>query len=1322
MDRILVCREKAIFSTSAVLLLIFTSFSSIVNNVAGESTSSGNSNDWIINAGEEIIRSAEALILDGNLIIRGKLTFTNVILKINSTFDGQFGIKVEENGTFEVYDSTITAFNHSFKYRFVVYGSMIIERSNVNYMWSDLNTTPPIGGIQIYSDNVKITNSNIGYSPIGIYVEFASPIISGNTIKNNVYGIYLWHSAPTISDNIIENNTYGIYGTNVPPVIQVISPNGGEIWRGVQVIRWSAYDPDNKDVVETVTIKYSINGVTWNLIVANTPNDGEYLCNTALFPDSANYLIKIEGSDGVLVGEDKSDGTFTIDNTPPVVTIISPEPRNYQYTDGPIPINYTVFDAIDPYPEKAVFLDNISFTLDYIDVDVLSLGAHELKIIAIDDAGNVGSAIVRFTVIKEDTFIELFDVSVDYGDSVFIVAVMTEDEKPLQNKTLSFYINNNFIGAKDTDELGRAVLQYTALLSPGLYSIKAEFIGDEMFNPSIAYANLTVGKEKTSIIYFGDLSVQYSDKVVLKALLTEDNLALAGKRIEFSLNGLIVGGAYTNNRGIAEIQVSIYQIPGNYTISAIFSGDDFYSSSSDSKPFTILKEVSIINYTGDLSAQYSDFVNLSVVLKDDDFTPIANKTVKFKIGNQTAEAITNEFGIAYVKFIINQSAGIYELKVEFEGDANYSGVIITRIFEIMKEGTVLFYIGETIGEYSDKVVLSAVLLDEDVITPYYALITTSPMFTTDPISLLRSFGIKGIEGKKIKFTIDNQSVEAITNEEGIASATITLLLPAGNYLVTAIFEGDDFYSCSQDSKIFTILRETTVLKYTGDTYGEYSDDVTLSAELRDEENESIVNREIIFTLGIQKAIAKTDDSGIAKTKIKLLQKPGKYKVTAEFLGDSFYLPSSDSKNFTIEKEETITKYIGDKKGQYTDEVLFKALLTDNENEPLPDKNITFTFNTLTIKTKTNDNGIAETKITLTQIPGEYVVTALFEGDEFYNSSSDTTKFIVEKEDTILTYTGDLSGQYSDEVKLSAVLADKDSLLGINERIVSFTLGRQFGINLTNVSGYCEVFIILDQIPDKYLVYANFTGDDYFLPCSTYEEFLIEKEDTVLSYFGDTEGQYSDKVVLKAELSDFDSGKGIEGRRIVFKIGEQLIETDTDKNGIATAYLTLEQKPGNYKVIARFDGDDYYLQSKDEKNFTILKEDTILEYTGELKAQYSDIAILSAKLMDEDSGIGIANRKILFTLGIQFATAITNNEGIATFSLKIEQIPKTYLLKTEFFGDNYYLSSSDEEIFEIEKEDTVLTYIGVFEAQYSDEAELKAKLTDMDSGEGIGHKL
>ncbi|MEW5759259.1 MAG: hypothetical protein AB1779_00660 [Candidatus Thermoplasmatota archaeon] len=124
-----VSKSKSIFSTSAVLLLIFTSFSSIVNNVAGENTNFENSHDWIINAGEEIIRTGETIILDGNLVIYGKMTFNRMILKLNSTFDGQYGIKVEENGKFEVYDSTLTALNPSYKFKFEVYGSMTIDNS-----------------------------------------------------------------------------------------------------------------------------------------------------------------------------------------------------------------------------------------------------------------------------------------------------------------------------------------------------------------------------------------------------------------------------------------------------------------------------------------------------------------------------------------------------------------------------------------------------------------------------------------------------------------------------------------------------------------------------------------------------------------------------------------------------------------------------------------------------------------------------------------------------------------------------------------------------------------------------------------------------------------------------------------------------------------------------------------------------------------------------------------------------------------------------------------------------------------------------------------
>ncbi|MEW5761469.1 MAG: Ig-like domain repeat protein, partial [Candidatus Thermoplasmatota archaeon] len=653
-------------------------------------------------------------------------------------------------------------------------------------------TTPPIGGIQIYSDNVKITNSNIGYSPVGIYVDFSSPIISQNMIKNNVYGIYLWHSAPTISDNIIENNTYGIYGTNVPPIIQVISPNGGEIWRGIKTILWSAYDPDNKDIVETVTIKYSIDGVTWNLIVENTENDGAHGWNTALFPDSTNYLIKIEGSDGVLVGEDKSDGVFTVDNTPPIVKIISPEDkREYQYTDGPIPINYTVEDAIDPYPEKAVFLDGDLTTLDYIDVDALSLGVHELKVIATDHAGNVATATVTFFVVKEGTILRVGDAIVEYNDSVILTAMLTDDDISPNNvvgRNISFYVNNESVGLAVTNTDGMASLSYIASVSPGTYTIKAEFEGDNVYEASSSTATLIVRKEVTITTYIGDFEGYCLDYTVLKASLTDDEYnPLANKEINFTL-GKQKASAITNNYGIAEVSIILIQVPGVYNLTAEFVGNDFYLSSSYSGIFTI-KEVrkkgTKIEYTGDTKGQYSDEVTLIAVLKDENNIPVPNKKIEFTLGVQKANATTDKNGIAKVSIRLEQPAGNYYIFAEFKEDAYYLGSNVTQPFSILHEDTILVYTGDLEGAYSDKVVVSAILTDPDN---------------------------GGIEGKNITFRIGSQSIIAKTNKTGFASAELILKQPSGTYAVRAEFEGDEYYLSSFDEKIFIIHKEETILK------------------------------------------------------------------------------------------------------------------------------------------------------------------------------------------------------------------------------------------------------------------------------------------------------------------------------------------------------------------------------------------------------------------------------------------------------------------------------------------------------------------------------
>lgn len=102
--------------------------------------------------------------------------------------------------------------------------------------------------------------------------------------------------------------------------LTVTSPNGGETWNvgTTQTISWSSQP------YGTVRILLSRDGgVTWQTIVASTPNDGSHPWVVS-GPPTTNALIKIVSNEVPSV-QDTSDGLFTIvDTSPPTVRVLDP--------------------------------------------------------------------------------------------------------------------------------------------------------------------------------------------------------------------------------------------------------------------------------------------------------------------------------------------------------------------------------------------------------------------------------------------------------------------------------------------------------------------------------------------------------------------------------------------------------------------------------------------------------------------------------------------------------------------------------------------------------------------------------------------------------------------------------------------------------------------------------------------------------------------------------------------------------------------------------------------------------------------------------------
>ncbi|MEW5954999.1 MAG: hypothetical protein AB1626_00480 [Candidatus Micrarchaeota archaeon] len=109
---------------------------------------------------------------------------------------------------------------------------------------------------------------------------------------------------------------------NTPPAITVTSPNGGEKWGGSHSIAWIASDADGDNF--SMQVLYSPdNGAAWTAI-ASSDNDGTEAFDTTASADGDQYLARVSGDDGEGTSFDDSDAAFSVDNTPPVTSIILP--------------------------------------------------------------------------------------------------------------------------------------------------------------------------------------------------------------------------------------------------------------------------------------------------------------------------------------------------------------------------------------------------------------------------------------------------------------------------------------------------------------------------------------------------------------------------------------------------------------------------------------------------------------------------------------------------------------------------------------------------------------------------------------------------------------------------------------------------------------------------------------------------------------------------------------------------------------------------------------------------------------------------------------
>jgi hypothetical protein len=413
------------------------------------------------------------------------------------------------------------------------------------------------------------------------------------------------------------------------------------------------------------------------------------------------------------------------------------------------------------------------------------------------------------------------------------------------------------------------------------------------------------------------------------------------------------------------------------------------------------------------------------------------------------------------------------MRARFEGDTKYDATIGDNTLTILKEDVVISDPSFTIV-YSDNATVTITMLDDDNESVLHQEDIELTLEFYHTVWHLRIRWDTFTHRFVVYWVRENVWTEIDRTTMINGSITFNVSIPedfsetAGDYSSRAVFDGNNRYNAASTYGTLTILKENVILSDPSFTVV-YMNSTTVTINVTDDDGEELIKYVpfgpfivqewemfLYYFNGTEWKLIGTErlSNGSVTFDISmpdnLMEMPGVYELMVYFNGNGTYNDAVRYGNLTIIGGETNLTYIGTSSGQYSDDVLLSAVLTDYFGAGMPNRTIMFILGNQTVNAVTNETGVATATVTLLQIPGNYILTAEFLGDEYYFASSISVNFTIERKDTILiAYDVVISDPVNDTLTI-VLMEDSTPIAGTN--IDFYINGTYVGSGVTNQSG------------------------------------------------------------------------------------------------------------------------------------------------------------------------------------------------------------------------------------------------------------------------------
>lgn len=381
-----------------------------------------------------------------------------------------------------------------------------------------------------------------------------------------------------------------------------------------------------------------------------------------------------------------------------------------------------------------------------------------------------------------------------------------------------------------------------------------------------------------------------------------------------------------------------------------------------------LKTLGTKTVASNITLVYGQVV-LVATLKDSEGGLLANQPLSFTLnGNDVGAAKTNASGKASLLIAgsTDYTVGSYPFTVSFEGNAFYTPSTASASLIIKRADTITTVNG----------------------------ISGSPGETKYLVATLtRKTNNTLVVGQPVEFKLDGISIgTATTDGTGVASLPYDFDdATAENRVLSAKFTGDaNQYGSSGTAPLTTTTAATTITANSAS--GRIGQTVNFVATLtRNTDNKGVARREVVFKIaGIPVGTAMTDNGGVATLPYKIEESAGigRVALSAEFAGDSLYLPSINIKQRSLTVSKAKTKITARNVNGRKDATvsLSATLIRTTDKATLAGKPVRFQIDGVDVgAVATDSNGVANLNylIPKTLESGKHAITLTFEEDASY---------------------------------------------------------------------------------------------------------------------------------------------------------------------------------------------------------------------------------------------------------------------------------------------------------------------------------------------------